>query len=58
MKLIVNSYSADAKLVFFVVFFFSKFSLIKFNIFLTGSDVEISESDHVLLSGLVDTFWL
>ena len=57
MKLIVNSYSAYEKLMFFLFFFF-KFSLIEFTFFRIGSEVEISESDHVLLSGLVDTCWL
>ena len=42
---------------FFCLFFF-KFSLIEFNLFRIGSDVEIAESDPVLLSGLLDTCWI
>ena len=51
------AYTADEKLMFF--FFFFKLSLIEFNLFLKiGSEVEISESDPVLLSGFVDTCWI
>ena len=52
------AYSADDKLMFFCLFFFFKFSLIEFNLFRIGSDVEIAESDPVLLSGLPDTCWI
>ena len=53
MKLIVLIFSRWKLMVFFFFFFF----FFKFS-FRVVSDVEISESDHVLLSGLVDTCWL
>ena len=65
MKLIVNSKHAVGiysrrKSDVFLLLFFSKLSLMEFNLFFQkiGSDVEISESDSVLLSGLVDTCWI